>query len=299
MPPSNETHLPPDPPVTRVVVAHADRSAGDRPAPWLATIGLAMLAIHSTAWLGGHLGEDLFAALVGGEGLRVSHDLGWAAGWRTLVGVPHAILELARLEPAWFGLGSLLAIVPLAGLVAARPDAERTGGTTSLAATALLLAGAVFLGILLWLDGTTRGDVLAVGVFDAKGFPEWIGRLERIAGLDWMLLLVACAWTALSIRLPLPAWSRVLGASLGGLVAFACWYGGVRTLGTIEQFDRPRPMAFAGTSDAAREPVLGTIGDRPVAMGGGEFPGLHTVGESRVAFSSPQSLREFLTPPVE
>lgn len=289
-----------DPPVTKVVVTAghaasvpASRAAGRaNPIAW-------MFAVLALAWLGGHLGENRFAVLVGGEGVQVSSDLGLASGVRMLVAMPGAILDLARLEPTSFGLGFLLMVIPIAGLVAARPDAPRTAGTTSLAAAGAGLAAIVFLGILLWLGGTTRGDTLAAGLLDAKQFPEWIDRLERIAGLDWMLALASAAWTALAFRLPLPRWSTVATGSLGLLVTLAGWYAGSATLGILEQFDRPRPMAFTGTTDAAREPLLGTLAGRPVAMSGGEFPGLHTMGDGRVAFSSPQSLREFLTPAVD
>jgi hypothetical protein len=285
----------PEAPVTRVVVTRAgDAGAARRAAP-----GRWLLLLAGSAWLGGHLGENRFASLVGGEGLRVSDDLGLASGFRVLVAAHGAIVDLARLDGAWFGLGFLLLVVPVASLVAARPDAARTGGSTALAAAAAATSAAISLGILLWLGGTTRGDVLAAGLLDSKQFPEWLARLERIAGLDWMLLLASAAWTALAFRLPLPRWVGVGAGSLAAIATFGCWYGGSGTLGTVEQFDRPRPMVFTGSDDAAREPVIGTIGGRPVAMGGGDFPGLHSIGESRVAFSSPQSLREFLTPAVD
>lgn len=284
-----------DPPVTRVVVTRAASSPSSRaggPGLWIASLVVA-------TWLGGHLGENRFAVLVGGEGLQVSGDLGLAAGFRMLVGVPVAIVELARIDPAGFGLGFLLLVMPVAGLVAARPDGSRTGGTSALAAAGAAISATVSLGILLWLGGTTRGDVLAAGQLDATQFPEWLGRLEMIAGFDWMLFLASAAWTALAFRLPLAGWARIGGGSLAALATFGCWYGGSGTLGTVEQFDRPRPMAFTGSDDAAREPMIGSIGGRPVMMGGGEFPGLHSLGEGRVAFASPQSLREFLTPPVD
>lgn len=295
MPAPTDPTAPPETPVTRVVVDRAARTGTPRtmgPGRW---IGLVLLA----TWLGGRLGENRFATLVGGEGLRVSDDLGLAGGLRMLVAVPGAVVDLARLDPAWFGLGFLLLVVPVASLVAARPDAARTGGATALASAAAAISVAVSLGILLWLGGTTRGDVLAAGLLDAKQFPEWLARLERIAGLDWMLFLAGAAWTALAFRLPLPRWAGVGAGSLAAIATFGCWYGGSGTLGTVEQFDRPRPMLFTGSDDAAREPVIGTIGGRAVAMGGGEFPGLHSIGESRVAFSSPQSLREFLAPAVD
>lgn len=289
-----------DPPVTKVVVTSGSSASApsSRAAGPAAPIGW-MLAAVALAWLGGHLGESRFAVLVGGDGLEVSRDLGLASGIRMLVDMPGAVVDLARLDPISFGLGFLLLVIPVAGLVAARPDAARSGGVTALAAAGATVAAIVFLGMLLWLGGTTRGDVLAAGLLDSKQFPEWIGRLERIAGGDWMMTLAAAAWTALAFRLPLPRWSSVGAGSLGLLTTFACWYGGCATLGTLGQFDRPRPMAFTGTSDAAREPVLGTLAGRPVAMSGGDFPGLHTMGDGRVAFSSPQSLREFLTPSVD
>lgn len=295
--------LPTDPsfaaetPVTRVVVTR-DAVAGRPASPATGLAGWMLLGM-ALVWLGGHLGESRFATLVAGDGLRVSEDFGLASGVRTIVTVPGAIVDLARLDPAAFGLGFLLLIVPAAALVAARPDGERTGGTTALAAAGAGLALSVFAGILLWLGGTGRGDTLSAGLLDAKQFPDWIDRLDRLAGLDWMLLLASAAWTALAFRLPLPRWSR-LGTGLAGAVTtFACWYGGSATLGTVRQFDRPRPMVFTGTSDAAREPVVGSIGGRPVAMSGGEFPGLHSLGEGRLALSAPQSLREFLTPAVD
>jgi hypothetical protein len=296
MPATPDPTLANEPPVTRVVVtSDRDGPAASRTLGW-ARPALALLAM---VWLGGHLGESRFAMLVAGEGLRVSDDFGLASGFRSLVAAPGAMMDVARLEPGPFGLGFLLLLLPVAGLVAARPSAERSAGTTALAASGAVLALFAFLGILLWLGGTGRGDVLAAGLLDAKQFPAWIERLEAHAGLDCLLLLASAAWTALAFRLPLPRWATLGTGAIGLLTTFACWYGGAGTLGSVEQFERPRPMVFAGTSDAAREPVLGTIGGHPVAMGGGEFPGLHSVGESRMAFSSPQSLREFLTPPVE
>lgn len=297
MPATSGPFSPDDPPVTRVVVTpdHAAPAGVSGRCGW----GAAALAAFALVWLGGHLGETRFATLVAGDGLRVSDDFGLASGVRALVAVPGAMMDLARLDPAGFGLGFLLVIIPVAGLVAARPESERSAGTTALAAAGAGTALVAFLGILLWLGGTTRGDVLASGLLDAKQFPGWIERIERLAGLDWMLFLASVAWTALAFRLPLPRWATVGTGTAGLLAAFACWYGGSGTLGAIEQFGRPRPMVFAGTSDAAREPMVGTIGGRPVAMGGGEFPGLHTLGENRLALSAPQSLRMFLTPPVE
>jgi hypothetical protein len=290
-PPSSD-----DPPVTRVVVTSGGGGASlPRRAGW----GAWAVAALAFAWLGGHLGENRFATLVGGEGLRVSDDLGLASGVRSLVAMPGAVMDLARLDPAAFGLGFLLLTVPVASLAAARPGSERSAGTAALAAAGAVTSLLAFVGILLWLGGTTRSDVLAAGLLDAKQFPDWIVRLECLAGLDGLLFLASAAWTVLAFRLPLPRWATAGTGAVGLLTVFACWYGGSGTLVAIGQFERPRPTVFVGTSDAAREPVLGTIGGRPVAMGGGEFPGLHTVGESRLAFSAPQSLRSFLTPPVE
>ena len=284
----------PDPPVTRVVVTSGG-PAGSRRGGWGAWAAVFLAFV----WIGGHLGESRFATLVAGEGLRVSDDFGLASGVRALVAMPSSIWELARLDPAGFAVGFLLLTIPVAGLVAARPEGERSAGTASLAGAGAVTGLLAFVGILLWLGGTGRGDVLAAGLLDAKQFPEWIERLDRLAGLDAMVLLASAAWTALAFRLPLPRWSR-LGTGLAGTVTtFACWYGGSATIGAVGQFERPRPMVFTGTSDAAREPVVGTLGGRAVAMGGGEFPGLHTIGEGRAAFSAPQSLRSFLTPPVE
>lgn len=294
MPPTSDPATFAEPPATRVVVTAGSGS----PAGGTGLAGWA-IAAFALVWLGGRLGEDRFATLVGGGGIDVSGDFGLASGLRLLVAVPGAIVDLARIDAVGFGVGFLLLATPIAGLVAARPEGERTGGAVALASAGGGLAAAVFLGILLWLGGTTRGDILAAGLLDAKQFPGWIERLDRIAGLDWMLFLAAAAWTALAFRLPLPRGARIGTGSLGLLATFACWYGGAATLGGLEQFERPRPMAFTGTSDASREPVLGSLGGRPVAMSGGEFPGLHTIGEGRIAFSSPQSLREFLTPPLD
>lgn len=295
MPAPIDQNVPAEFPVTRVVVARDADSGAARPAGPIRW----MFLVAAASWLGGHLGERRFASLVGGEGLRVSDDLGLASGFRMLVAIPGSIVDLARLDAAWFGLGFLLLVVPVASLVAARPNAARTGGSTSLATAAATISAAVSLGILLWLGGTTRSDVLAAGSLDSKQFPEWLARLERIAAIDWTLFLASAAWTALAFRLPLPRWAGVGAGSLAAIATFGCWYGGSGTLGTVEQFDRPRPMVFTGSDDAAREPVIGTIAGRPVAMGGGDFPGLHSIVESRIAFSAPQSLREFLTPAVD
>lgn len=293
--PSDPTSSP-DLPVTRVVVTAG--GGGGAPVSGFSW-GRWALAAFVLVWIGGHVGESRFATLVAGDGLRVSDDFGLASGVRSLVSMPGAIMDLARLEPFRFGLGFLALVVPVAGLAAARPDGTRSAGTTALAGAGACAALLSLVGILLWLGGTSRGDVLASGLLDAKQFPEWIDRLEGLAGLDWMLFLASAAWTALAFRLPLARWASV-GTGCAGLVTtFACWYAGSGTLGAIEQFERPRPMVFAGTSDAAREPVVGTIAGRPVAMGGGEYPGLHTVGESRMAFTAPQSLRSFLTPAIE
>jgi len=284
-----------DSPVTRVVVRRDGGTAGGRPGRILATVALAVAA----AWIGGHLGESRFAMLVGGDGLRVSDDHGLATGLRIAFGLPGTLFGLARTGPFEFALGFLAIVVAAGGLAATFVGDARSAAARSLGSVGAILAATFFAIALFRLGGGERVDLLSSARIDAKQFPEWIARLDRLAAFDALMAVATAAWATFALRLPVAGWLRGLVATFGIAAAIGAGIAAFESGGTVDGFDRPRPMVLVPSLGGEREPLVGTIAGQPAAMSGGEFPGLHTLVAPRLGFTAPQSLRAFLTPPLD